>query len=207
MIDLNDNYNSGSGYAERTSYYGCSFYNSYIPIFAVYKKSESDFSKSNNEINIIWHHKTPYNMLYSIGNKYTDLYNAFKRYLSPVLWKNKTGEYYIRKGMIYTKDFEILCSICFVKDKLKSLDKANPNYDDMVMIINKKFQSPKHKLLYRKFHKDVISNLEGLDSIYTNNPDKYCFSTPNLVPKFGTLEQMEIYLKNVNEDLCLRKRI
>jgi hypothetical protein len=207
MIYLNDNYNSGTGYFERTSIYGCSFSSQYIPIFAVYKKSESDFSVINNITNIIWHHKYPIGRTYSIGNKYSDLYDAFVRHLSPVLWKNKSGEYYVRKGIVYTKDFKILCAICFSKDKLQSIDKTNPNFNDMAMIINKEFDTPNHKLLYRRFYKDVISTLNQLDIIYTNDPNKYCFNMPKFTPKFGTLEQMGGYLNNVNEDLCLRKGI
>tara|TARA_R110000851_G_scaffold41093_9_gene103400 strand:- start:995 stop:1618 length:624 start_codon:yes stop_codon:yes gene_type:complete len=207
MINLNSNYNTGSGYLERTSIYGCSFSTPYIPIFAVYKNSDSDFSKINNEMNIIWHHKYPLGGNYSIGNKYDDLYRAFKTFTSPILWKNKSGEYYVRKGMVYTKNFEILCSICFVKNKLQLIDKQNPNYNDMVMVINKKFDSIKHKLLYRRFYKDVINPLENLDTIYTNDPNKYCFNIPKLIPKFGNLEQMNGYLNNVNNELCLRNGI
>ena len=205
MINLNSNYNCGTGLSERTSIYGCSFSSPYVPIFAVYKKSESDFSKFNGDVNIIWHHKYPLNRQYSIGSRYSDLYDAFVRYISPVLWKNKSCKYYIRKGIVYTTDFKILCAICFAKDKLSSIDKNNPQFSDMVMIINKDFDTPKHKLLYRRFYKDVISKLEKMDVIYTNDPDKYCFSSPKFSPKFGTLDQMSGYLQNVNRELCLEK--
>ena len=71
MIVLTDNYNTGTSLIERTSIYGCSFFSSHIPLFAVYKGAESVFFKHDGKLNIIWHHKVAPGFI-QFGNKYSD---------------------------------------------------------------------------------------------------------------------------------------
>ncbi len=203
MIVLTDNYDTGTSLIERTSIYGCSFFSSHIPLFAVYKGAESVFFKHDGKLNIIWHHKVAPGFI-QFGNKYSDLYESFKRFLNPVKWKNKQNKYFVRKGMICTEDFQILVAVCINRDKLETIDKENPDFEDLAIIVNKSFYEDKHKLLFRRFQKDFL-NVVDVDVITTKNPDKYCFNTPKFIPKFGNFDEMENYLDNINNELCLRK--
>lgn len=203
---LNETYNTGTSYSDSVSILGCSEDVPYIPLFALYKHAESNFYKVNGDLKIIWHHKFPLNGNYSIGNSYKNLLRAYNTFTNPIMFLNKQGTYFIRKGMVYTSDFEILLVICIDKDKLSNIDKDKPpNAEDFIAIVNKELFSPKHKLIANRLQKDII-NLLPTDIIHTLNPNKYCFKVSRIIPNFDTISDMQIHLNSINEKLCLNQR-
>jgi hypothetical protein len=183
--------------------YGCSLYSNYIPVYALYKQSLSEFFTVKDSLAILYN-KFRIKSTPSKNGRYDALFAFWDNYISPMVWKSKEGVFLAQKYFLSDGKETLACICLNSKIDFRKIDKANPDKNNFIFLINKNFKT-KYKNLWSKFSREIINDSD-LDLLFTDNIEKHCFQMQRFIPKFRNIQQMNEYCKSVNNLLCLKER-
>ena len=203
-MNLNDFATAGVSYSDIIDQ-SCSLYCNYIPVYALYRESKTEFFLKNNKLVLLYNKFSPRQDFELKTGRYDTFYSYWNRWLSPHLWKNSKNTVVVCKYCLMDTNYKLLACIALDSNvDPRTIDKENPDLSKFIFLIRKDF-STKHKHLWNRFSKDIVDNSE-LDLLFTDDIEKYCFNMQGFIPKFKAISEMQDYCKNVNNLLCLKEK-
>ena len=187
---------------------GFSHKNDYIPLYSAW------VNKGIYNRNMI-HYSIPFSQEHLLNNgrsynRYSDLYSILETNGLPRRFQTSSMDkpLYIMRGLIFELDEDNKPTVHFLvavkSEYIFSIDRSNPDLSMFSMFISNEFiKGDSYKNVYKKIRKDFIEEhqLKGIDTIVTNDINKWCYKNDLDIPSFSTIAEMKEYLKTFNSKI------
>lgn len=199
---------------------GFSYENDYIPLYSAFV-NRGIYSRK------IIHYSIPFPRFdqplsdfrrQSVNNhtfrRYNDLFSGLKRGTLPKIFQTSSMEVplYFMKGLMYelVQGIPKIHFCVSVKTKyMFNMDRDNLDKSKFALFITPEFiNSDKFRNVYLRFNRDILENMQqtGVDTIITNDIEKWCYNNDLEVPQFSTIGEMKGYLRTFNSTIFNEQR-
>ncbi len=140
------------------------------------------------------------------SNRIADFKNFMNNRLVPLPYIKTNRVYHIAKQYIAELEGDtrtLLYLLVIKKEYLYDINFSNLDYSKFAILISDKFDTPERKLMFGMVKREIINPLYelGIDVIYTNNIEKWCFKQPHINLSFDTVSEMKNFFKETTKEV------